>query len=130
MKARTALYQLAVVGKDGASFAGTEILRGLETETARCAECRYFFAAPFGEMRLTGVLKDRDVVRFGDREDFIHVRYVATQMNGQDCTSARRNRRLDFAGIDLECLPIGINEHRQGMLQQHYVNGCDKSVRR
>ena len=66
----------------------------------------------------------------GDRQDRVHVGHVAAQVDGHDGRGPVGDRRLDLAGIDLECLRVGVDEDRQGVLEQHRVDRGDERVGR
>jgi hypothetical protein len=64
-------------------------------------------------MGLGRVLDHAQAVAPGDREDRVEIGRLAVEMHRQDRPRARRDRRLDPAGIDVEGRGIGLDRHRR-----------------
>ena len=65
------------------------------------------------EMRLAGVLDERDAVTVGDRTQPRHVRSLPVQMYRNDRGGPRRDGRLDSGRIDCGALVVHIHEDRR-----------------
>ena len=80
-------------------------------------------------MRLASILDDGDLVLAGSLQDGVKVGHIASQMHGHDGRGAVGDGRLDLVGIDLEALGVGVDEDRQGVLQEHGVDRGNEGVR-
>src|ERR1035441_7334534 len=84
------------VGEDGSAIPAIEVLAGLEAEAAGVTPGAEGAAAPLREMRLAGVLHDRQLVLLRYGEDGVEVGGGAPQVDGNDRRGAVGNRGLDL----------------------------------
>jgi hypothetical protein len=75
------------------------------------------------------VLEHREPVLGCDRQDRIHVRRVAVEVDRQDQLRARRDRRLELRGVHRERGRLHVDEHGAGAVQQDRLAGGDEGVR-
>ena len=122
--------QLVVVGQDGAAFAGAEVLAHLEAEAAggapgahacgRATRPRWAWQAS----STTGRLR------------FLAIARIASRSHGEPpmCTGMIAAVRSVIAasilrGVDLEGLAVGVDEDRQGVVQQDDVDAWPRRCR-
>ena len=108
-----ALGEDRVVGGHRAAFAGrAEVLAGVEPEAAEASHRAGAAAAVVGAVRLRRVFDDRDAVAVGDREDGVHRRRLAVEMDRQDRLGARRDRRLESSRVEGAPPQVDVDEDR------------------
>ena len=123
------LVQPRVRSQDRPTLARVQILGRLEAEAAHVSQSADPPVAPCAGVSLAGVFENRQLVLFSDRENYVHVHWVSTQMHWHDAARPRGELRLDLMGIDLGGFPIGVHKHRQSVLHQNDVERGDKSIR-
>ncbi len=102
-----------IVGHDGAAVAErAEILRRIEAERSRDADCADRTPGSGREMRLTAILDDGKRVPGCDPLDRRHVGGLSVQMNGQNGARPRRHGALDRVGIDRQPPGVDVGKHR------------------
>jgi hypothetical protein len=65
-----------------------------------------------GAEALRRVLDHRQAVARGDGVDLVHVGHLAVQAHRHDGPGARRDLRLDQAGVDVAGVGLDVDEHR------------------
>ena len=103
----------AIVGDDGAAVAErSEVLRRIKTEGAGRADGADRPSAGGGEMRLTAVLDNGEMMSRGDVLDRGHVGCLPVEMNRHDGAGAGTDRAFDAGRIDGQPRRVDIGEDR------------------
>ena len=122
--------QFVAVARDGASFAGRQVLRVLETEAPQVAQHPALAALVFGQPGLASVLDDGQLVLAGNGVDRIHVAGHAEDMHGQDGSGAVGDPALDRRRVHGQRGRVRVGEHRQRFVDQDRVVGRNERVGR
>ncbi len=79
---------------------------------------------------LRRILDHQQVVAAGDVHDGIHLAGHTCVMHRHDGLGARRDRRFDFALVDVQRIGTDIDKHRHGAAQHEGVGRGDEGKRR
>ena len=85
---------------------------------------------PFREMRLAGILQDRDPACPRHFKNEIHVCNGAADVNRQDTARPFCDCGFNFRGVHLHRFAVAVDKDREGVLKQHNINCGNESVRR
>jgi hypothetical protein len=77
---------------------------------------------------LTRIFDHRDVLVRGGGENRVEIGDRASQVNRHDNLRSIRDRRGDLARVDLKCLEVGVDKHRERVPEQYCVDRGDKGV--
>ena len=91
-----------------------EILRGIEAEGAADAECADRRTGARGEMRLTAVFNERQIVASGQRRECCHVGRLAIQVHRHERSRPRRDGCGARARIHRQRPVIDVHDDRCG----------------
>jgi len=80
--------------------------------------------------RLAGILDQRKAMLLGDRAQRIELARVAVDVDGDDRLRARRHRRLDGRGVEVERARVDVGEDGHAALVDEAVRRCRERVRR
>ena len=130
MEAACNLDVLVVARDQAAAFARIQVFGGLEAETTHLAEGAQFLVPPFAEVRLAGILDDREFVLARNGQDRIEIGSRPADVYRQDGSRAGRDGRLDLPRIHLKGLRIRVHKDRQRVLQQNGIDGRHERVDR
>ena len=130
MKAHAGVHETVIVGGDATALTAREVLGLLEAEGGAQAEITHLLPLPRRQRCLAGILDNRQVMLFPDREDGVHIERRPTDMHGQKYLGAGGDGRLHLTWIDLKTFGIDIHDNRQGMVHDHHVVGRYKGVDR
>src|SRR5204862_4710682 len=96
------LVLLARSGDDGAALAGRDLLVRVERERRRVAVRAERAALVARAERLAGILDERQFVAVADRAQLVELAGIAEDVDRDDRARARRDRRLDRCGVEVE----------------------------
>ena len=103
--------KLLVVGGDEATFAGVQVLTGLEAESTQVADGAHFPPFPSGAVSLSGIFNESDAALCSQLAQGVEVGGLASQVNRDDGPRALGNGSFNRCGIDIVCLGIYIDEN-------------------
>ncbi len=107
--------QRRVVGHHGSAVTKrAKILRRIETECARDADGADRPAVARGQVGLTGVFDQGQVVPAGDGLNPSKVGWLPVQVHGQDGRGTRRDGGFDSGWINRQALAVDVGEDRRG----------------
>ena len=128
-----ALGDFIVVGRKHAAVAADgHVLRRVETERADVGSGAGDIAVPTGEVCLTAVRDDGEVVLGGDGPDRVHVRHLPVDVDREHGPWVLRNGGLSLQVVDIHRIRLWVNidEYRFGVQRQHWARRCEERVSR
>src|ERR1051325_1822946 len=121
--------QFFVVGCDHAAFAaGGKGLVLTETAAGDAAECAGLFTLIDPAEGLRVVFDDVKVVFPGQGVDFVHVAYVAVEMDGHDGPGALIDQFRRRLYVEAMVIEVHVGKARDGASLDHGETGSDKGV--
>ena len=114
---------------DDASLPRGHLLVGIESEDSEVPQRPRLPAGVFRADGFAGVLDHREIVAPRDLEERVHLGRASERVDHQERAGARRDRRFDPLGVDVEHDRIDVDEHGRRPLVAHGIGCRDEGER-